>query len=80
MNAAVSALRFCYWRTLDRPVPTWKLHRVKYPHALPTVLSREKVAGMLVRPATSSIKRSCPLPMSRLDVRRSSPGYRSQYD
>lgn len=80
MNVAVSALRFCYCRTLDRPVPTWKLHRVKYPRALPTVLSREKVAEMLVRPPTSSIKRSCPLPMSWLDSRRSFLGYHSQCD
>ena len=54
MNAAVSALRFFYTRTLDRPDLTRKLHRVKHPRALPTVLSREEVARML--DATTSIK------------------------
>ncbi|MBN8818695.1 MAG: site-specific integrase [Sphingomonas sp.] len=54
MNAAVSALRFFYTRTLDRPDLTRKLHRVKHPRALPTVLSREEVTRML--DATTSIK------------------------
>jgi site-specific recombinase XerD len=54
MNAAVSALRFFYTRTLDRPDLTRKLHRVKHPRALPTVLSREEVARML--DATTSLK------------------------
>lgn len=44
MNAAVSALRFFYTRTLNRPDLTRKLHRVKHPRVLPTVLSREEVA------------------------------------
>ena len=54
MNTAVSALRFFYTRTLDRPDLTRKLHRVKHPRALPTVLSREEVTRMLN--ATTSIK------------------------
>jgi site-specific recombinase XerD len=54
MNMAVSALRFFYTRTLDRQDLTRKLHRVKHPRALPTVLSREEVARML--DATTSIK------------------------
>ncbi|GFM31628.1 site-specific integrase [Novosphingobium sp. PY1] len=54
MNAAVSALRFFYCRTLDRPEVTRKLHRVKHPRALPTVLSREEVTRML--DATTSLK------------------------
>ncbi len=54
MNAAVSALRFFYTRTLDRPDLTRKLHRVKHPRTLPTVLSREEVTRML--DATTSIK------------------------
>ena len=54
MNTAVSALRFFYIRTLDRPDLTRKLHRVKHPRALPTVLSREEVTRML--DATTSIK------------------------
>lgn len=54
MNMAVAALRFFYTRTLDRPDLTRKLHRVKHPRALPTVLSREEVTRML--DATTSIK------------------------
>lgn len=54
MNTAVSALWFFYTRTLDRPDLTRKLHRVKHPRALPTVLSREEVTRML--DATTSIK------------------------
>jgi site-specific recombinase XerD len=50
----VSALRFFYCRTLDRPDVTRKLHRVKHPRALPTVLSREEVTRML--DATTSLK------------------------
>lgn len=54
MNMAVSALRFFYTRTLDRHDLTRKLHRVKHPRALPTVLSREEVTRML--DATTSLK------------------------
>lgn len=54
MNAAVSALRFFYCRTLDRPEVTRKLYRVKHPRSLPTVLSREEVTRML--DATTSLK------------------------
>jgi integrase/recombinase XerD len=49
MNTAVSALRFFYTRTIDRPDLTRK-----HPRALPTVLSREEVARMLN--ATTSLK------------------------
>ena len=54
MNMAVSALRFFYTRTLDRQDLTRKLHRVKHPRALPTVLSRDEVTRML--DTTTSIK------------------------
>ena len=54
MNMAVSALRFFYCRTLDRPDLTRKLHWVKHPRSLPTVLSREEVTRML--DATTSLK------------------------
>jgi integrase/recombinase XerD len=54
MNMAVSALRSLYTRTLDRQDLTRKLHRVKHPRALPTVLSREEVTRMLN--ARTSIK------------------------
>jgi site-specific recombinase XerD len=49
MNMAVSAVRFFYARTLDRPDLTRKLHRVKHPRALPTVLSRGEVLRMAGR-------------------------------
>jgi integrase/recombinase XerD len=54
MNTAVSALRFFYARTLNRPDLTRKIYRVKHPRALPTVLSRDEVARML--DATTSLK------------------------
>jgi site-specific recombinase XerD len=54
MNAAVSALRFFYTRTLNRPDLTRKLNLAKHPRALPTVLSREEVTRMLN--ATTSLK------------------------
>ena len=54
MNMAVSALRFFYTRTLDRPDLTRKLHRVKHPRSLPTVLSRDEV--MRMPDATTSIE------------------------
>lgn len=54
MKMAVSALRFFYCRTLNRPDLTRKLYRVKHPRALPTVLSREEVTWML--DATTSLK------------------------
>ena len=54
MNTAVSALRFFFIRTLDRPDVIRRLHRVKHPRGLPTVLSREEVSRML--DATTSIK------------------------
>ncbi|WDF73925.1 site-specific integrase [Novosphingobium sp. KACC 22771] len=54
MNMAVSALRFFFIRTLDRPDVIRRLHRVKHPRGLPTVLSRDEVSRML--DATTSIK------------------------
>ncbi len=54
MNTVVSALRFFYIRTLDRPDLARKLHHVKHPRGLPTVLSREEVARLLQ--ATTSLK------------------------
>lgn len=54
MNTAVSALRFFFIRTLDRPDLISRLHHIKHPRTLPTVLSRDEVARMLN--ATTSIK------------------------
>lgn len=54
LNSIVSALRFFYTHTIDRPDLTRKLYRVKHPRSLPTVLSREEVTRMLG--ATTSLK------------------------
>ncbi len=47
MNSQVSALRFFFTTTLDRPDLSRKLIRVSYPRTLPTVLSPEEVARLL---------------------------------
>ncbi len=44
MNSIVSALRFFFTHTIDRPDLTRKLIRVAYPRNLPMVLSRDEVA------------------------------------
>lgn len=54
MNSIISALRFFFTRTIDRPDLARKLYRVKHARALPTVLSREEVTRML--DATTSLK------------------------
>ena len=54
MNTIVSALKFFFTRTLDRPDLARKLYHVKHPRALPTVLSREEAARLLE--ATTCIK------------------------
>src|SRR6478609_12221119 len=43
MNSIVSALRFFFTNTIDRPDLTRKLVRVAHPRNLPVVLSREEV-------------------------------------
>jgi site-specific recombinase XerD len=54
MNSIVSALRFLFTNTLDRPDLARKLVRVAHPRNLPVVLSREEVARLLA--ATTSLK------------------------
>jgi integrase/recombinase XerD len=54
MNSDVSALRFFFTTTLDRPDLSRKLVRVSYPRTLPTVLSPEEVARLLA--ATTCVK------------------------
>jgi len=54
MNGIVSALRFFFTHTLDRPDLARKLVRVAYPRNLPVVLSRDEVARLLN--ATTSLK------------------------
>lgn len=47
MNSIVSALRFFFAHTLDRPDLARKLYRVPYPCMLPIVLSPDEVARLL---------------------------------
>ena len=47
MNSIVSALRFFFTHTIDRPDLTRKLIRVAHPRNLPMVLSRDEVARLL---------------------------------
>lgn len=47
MNAIVSALRFFFTQTLDRPDLARKLVQVAQPRNLPVVLSRDEVARLL---------------------------------
>ncbi|MDX9861903.1 MAG: tyrosine-type recombinase/integrase [Rhodospirillales bacterium] len=59
MNSIVSALRFFFTHTLDRPDLARKLVRVRHPRKLPVVLSRDEVARLLN--ATTSIKHQAAL-------------------
>jgi integrase/recombinase XerD len=54
MNGKVAALRFFFTQTLDRPDLSRKLIRLRYPRKLPSVLSAEEVAKLLV--ATKCLK------------------------
>ena len=59
MNAVVSALRFFFANTLDRPDQARKLVRVSHPRNLPVVLSRDEVTRLLN--ATTSLKHQAAL-------------------
>ncbi|MFC4594588.1 tyrosine-type recombinase/integrase [Sphingobium tyrosinilyticum] len=59
MNSIVSALRFFFTFTLDRPDLARKLYRIKHPRKLPVVLSREEVARLLN--ATTCLKHQAAL-------------------
>jgi site-specific recombinase XerD len=59
MNSIVSALRFFFTHTLDRPDLARKLVRVRHPRKLPAVLSRDEVARLLN--ATTCIKHQAAL-------------------
>ena len=59
MNSVVSALRFFFANTLDRPDLARKLVRVSHPRNLPVVLSRGEVARLLN--ATTSLKHQAAL-------------------
>ena len=54
MNSIVSALRFFFTNTVDRPDLARKLVRVKSWRKLPVVLSRDEVTRLLN--ATTSLK------------------------
>jgi integrase/recombinase XerD len=47
MNTVVSALRFFFANTLDRPDLARKLVRVSHPRNLPVVMSRDEVARLV---------------------------------
>ncbi|WP_200953689.1 phage integrase N-terminal SAM-like domain-containing protein [Mesorhizobium sp. Root102] len=47
MNSIVSALRFSFTHTLDRPDLARRLVRLSHPRNLPVVLSRDEVARLL---------------------------------
>jgi integrase/recombinase XerD len=54
MNSIVSALRFFFTQTIDRPDLSRKLVRAAHPRNLPVVLSRDEVARLLQ--ATTTVK------------------------
>ncbi|MCG6113136.1 MAG: tyrosine-type recombinase/integrase [Paracoccus sp.] len=59
MNSIVSALRFFFTHTLDRPDLARRLIRLAHPRRLPVVLSRDEVARLLN--ATTCLKRQAAL-------------------
>ena len=59
LNAIVSALRFFFTHTLDRPDLARRLVRLAYPRKLPAVLSRDEVARLLN--ATTCLKHQAAL-------------------
>ena len=59
MNSIVSALRFLFTYTLDRPDLARKLVRLAHPRRLPVVLSRDEVARLLN--ATTCLKHQAAL-------------------
>ena len=59
MNSIVSALRFLFTQTLDRPDLARRLVRISHPRTLPTVLSPDEVARLLE--ATTCIKHQAAL-------------------
>jgi hypothetical protein len=59
MNSIVSALRFFFTHTIDRPDLSRKLYTVKNPRSLPVVLSRDEV--VLLLGATNCLKHKAAL-------------------
>jgi site-specific recombinase XerD len=59
MNSIVSALRFFFTHTIDRPDLARKLVRISHPRKLPVILSRDEVARLLN--ATTCLKHQAAL-------------------
>lgn len=59
MNSVVSALRFFFTHTLDRPDLARRLVQLAHPRKLPVVLSRDEVARLLN--ATTCLKHQAAL-------------------
>lgn len=66
MNSLVSALRFFFTHTLDRPDLARKLVRLSHPRKLPVVLSRDKVARLLN--ATTCLKHQAALCAAKASI------------
>ncbi|MBS1167854.1 MAG: integrase/recombinase [Proteobacteria bacterium] len=65
MNSIVSALRFFFTHTVDRPDLARKLVRLAHPRKLPVVLSRdERSPGCSTPPRASSTRPRCRSPMA----------------
>src|SRR3954462_12034622 len=62
INGAVSALRFFFTVTLDRPDLARRLTVVPYPRRIPAVLSVEEVTLLLHAATAPSTRRRSPLP------------------
>ena len=65
MNSIVSALRFFFTHTVDRPDLARRLVRLAHPRKLPVVLSRDESPGCSTPPPASSTRPRCRSPMAR---------------
>ena len=64
MNSIVSALRFFFTHTIDRPDLARKVIRVAHPRNLPVVLSGTRLHDCSTRPPASSIRQLSRSPMA----------------
>ena len=64
MNSIVSALRFFFTQTLDRPDLARRLVRVMHPRKMPAVLSQDEVARLLAATTCLRTRRRCASPMA----------------
>ena len=77
INCSVSALRFFFTVTLDRPDLSRRLVLARYPRKLPAVLSVEESAGCSRRHRASNTRPSSAPPMARACACRKWPASRS---